>query len=215
MPDNLTPDEATTVENLDQFLAELHAGRRPDRAQWAATHPHLAPFLDALDRLDALAPDPAATLSQTPSIMDDERPPESVAGGKYVLLGELGRGGMGVVYRAKQAGLDRVVALKMILAGSLASAEQHRRFEAEARVAARVQHPNVVQVYETGKVNGLPYMVMQYVDGCSLAQRLKRGPLPADEAARLVVAVARAVAAMHAAEVVHRDLKPSNILLDA
>jgi serine/threonine-protein kinase len=122
---------------------------------------------------------------------------------------------MGVVYKARQVALDRVVALKMILAGSMASAEQHRRFQAEAQVAARIQHPHVVQVHESGQVNGLPYLVMQYVDGCSLAGRLKGGPLPAAEAARLVAAVARAVAALHAADVVHRDLKPSNILLDA
>jgi eukaryotic-like serine/threonine-protein kinase len=215
MPDKLTPDEASTLDRLDAYLAELHAGRRPDRGRWVADHPHLAPFLDALDRLDALAPDPDATVSESAPPADAAPPPDLVADGKYELLGELGRGGMGVVYKARQSGLDRVVALKMILAGALASAEQHRRFEAEARVAARVQHPHVVAVYEAGRVNGLPYLVMQYVDGCSLAQRLKRGPLAADEAARLVAAVARAVDALHAAGIVHRDLKPSNILIDS
>jgi serine/threonine-protein kinase len=174
-------------------------------------------YLDAMDRLDALAPDPQATItfsatSSSPTV----GPPSNVIGeDRYELLGELGRGGMGVVYKARQVGLERVVALKMILAGSLASEEQHRRFQAEAKVAARVQHPHVVQVYETGQVNGLPYLVMQYVEGHSLAQRLRSGPLPPDAAAELVAAVARAVATLHAAGIIHRDLKPSNILLDA
>jgi len=215
--DQLTPDEASTLDRLEAYLAELHAGRRPDRAHWVAEHPHLAAYLDAMERLDALAPDPQATMSMQPSAASSVvGPPSNVIGeDRYELLGELGRGGMGVVYKARQVGLERVVALKMILAGSLASEEQHRRFQAEAKVAARVHHPNIVQVYETGQVNGLPYLVMQYVEGHSLAQRLKSAPLSPDAAAQLVACVARAVAALHASGIVHRDLKPSNILLDA
>src|SRR5438132_7294174 len=175
---DLTPDEASTLDCLDAYLAELHAGRRPDRARWVADYPHLAPYLEALDRLDALAPDPQATATMPPSASSSAlTPPSNVIGeDRYELLGEIGRGGMGVVYKARQVGLERVVALKMILAGSLASEDQHRRFQAEAKVAARVQHAHVVQVYETGQVNGLPYLVMQYVDGSSLSQRLRAGP---------------------------------------
>jgi serine/threonine-protein kinase len=215
--DDLTPAEASTLDLLDVYLADLHAGRRPDRARLIADHPELAGHLDCLDQLDAFAPpaapDPNATISAVgPAAGPD---PDLVADGRFELLGEVGRGGMGVVYRARQVGLGRVVALKMILAGSMASTEQHRRFQAEARVAARVQHPHVVQVYETGQINGLPYIVMQYVEGCSLADRLRAGPLPVGEAVRVVAAVARAVADLHAHDIVHRDLKPSNILLDA
>jgi serine/threonine-protein kinase len=218
MPDSLTPEESSTIDRLEAYLAELHAGRRPDRARWVAEHPHLAAYLDTLDRLDALAPDPqdTATLPPGPPTSPVVGPPGNIiVEDRYELLGELGRGGMGVVYKARQVGLERVVALKMILAGSLASEEQHRRFQAEAKVAARVQHPHVVQVHETGQINGLPYLVMQYVEGHSLAHRLRSGPLQPDVAAVLVAAVARAVATLHAAGIVHRDLKPSNILLDA
>jgi serine/threonine-protein kinase len=211
---DLTPAESNTLDLLEAYLAELHAGRRPDRGRWLAQHPHLAAHFDCLDQLDQLAaPDPNKTLDSplpiAPSLVG-----ETVADGKYELLAELGRGGMGVVYKARQTDLDRVVALKMVLAGSMASAEQVTRFHAEARVAARVQHPHVIPVYETGHANGLPYLVMRYVEGCSLADRLRAGPLDAEAAARIVAAVARAVADLHLHGVVHRDLKPSNILLD-
>src|SRR5262245_3353521 len=218
MSDTLSPDEASTLDRLEAYLAELHSGRRPDRARWVAEHPHLAAYLDAMDRLDALAPDPQATVSMppTPTSSSVIGPPSNVIGeDRYELLGELGRGGMGVVYKARQVGLERVVALKMILAGSLASEEQHRRFQAEAKVAARVHHANIVQVYETGQVNGLPYLVMQHVDGNSLAHRLKSGPLSPDVAAQLVAAVARAVATLHAAGIVHRERTPAKSLHDA
>ena len=98
---------------------------------------------------------------------------------------------MGVVYKARQVDLDRIVVLKMVLAGSMASAEQVTRFHAEAKVAAKVQHPHVIPVYETGHANGLPYLVMQFVEGCSLHDRLRAGPLAPDTAARIVATVAR------------------------
>jgi serine/threonine-protein kinase len=215
MPDQLTKQESNTLDLLDAYLAELHAGHRPDRDRLLAAHPHLAAHLDCLDQLDQLAmPDPNKTLD-SPAPIAPSLVGESVADGKYQLLAELGRGGMGVVYKARQTDLDRVVALKMVLAGSMASAEQVARFQAEAKVAARIQHPHVIPVYETGHANGLPYLVMRYVDGCSLADRLRAGPLPPEVAVRIVAAVARAVDDLHRHGVVHRDLKPSNILLDA
>jgi serine/threonine-protein kinase len=212
MTERLSQKESDLLELFERYLAELHSGR-VDAARWRAEHPELAERFDCLDRLEALAPrfDPDATIAhQAESSGSFEICPE----GRFVLMGELGRGGMGVVYKARQAGLDRVVALKMVLSGSLATEEQLRRFRAEALVAAKVQHPHVVPIYEAGQLNGLPYLVMQYVEGCSLADRVKGGPITAAEAARCVAAVARAVAAMHEAGVVHRDLKPSNILLD-
>jgi WD40 repeat protein/serine/threonine protein kinase len=133
----------------------------------------------------------------------------------YEVLSELGRGGMGVVYQARQVGLNRLVALKMIREGRHAGASEQARFRTEAEAVARLQHPNIVQVYEVGEEDGRPYLALEYVDGGSLADRLRGTPLPADEAARLVEVLARAVDVAHKRGVVHRDLKPANVLLTA
>lgn len=127
---------------------------------------------------------------------------------------EIGRGGMGVVYRARQSSLDRQVALKMILRGALASPEDVARFQAEAEAAARLNHPNIVQVYEVGEHLGQPYFSMQHVEGTTLSRKIAEGPLPSREAARLLIPVCRGVAEAHRNGVLHRDLKPSNILID-
>jgi len=121
---------------------------------------------------------------------------------------------MGVVYKARQTALDRVVAVKMILSSHLASPVQVERFVAEARTMARLQHPHVVRIHETGQVHGQHYMVMEYIAGPSLSQVLRRGPAGPEQAARWVATVARAVDHLHQQGIVHRDLKPSNILLD-
>jgi uncharacterized protein (TIGR03067 family) len=131
----------------------------------------------------------------------------------YDILGELGRGGMGVVYQARQRGLDRLVALKMILAGAQAGAEELVRFQAEAAAVARLRHPNIVQVYEVGEAEGRPFFSLEYVEGGSLAARLGGTPQPAGDAAELVETLARAVHYAHQQGVVHRDLKPANILM--
>ncbi len=133
---------------------------------------------------------------------------------EYELLSELGRGGMGVVYRARQRALDREVALKMMLAGAHASATDRARFQAEAGAAAQLDHPGIVPVFEVGQWRDLPYFTMQFVPGQTLTQRLADGPLPSREAARIVAQVSRAVQYAHVRGVLHRDLKPSNILLD-
>jgi tRNA A-37 threonylcarbamoyl transferase component Bud32 len=134
--------------------------------------------------------------------------------GKYELIDEIGRGGMGVVYKARHKELDRVVAIKMILASHLASPEQVERFYAEARAAARIVSPQIVGIHDVGQIHGQHYFAMDYVPGPSLAQLLHDGPLAPTDAARYVLAVARAVAHLHAQGIVHRDLKPSNVLLD-
>jgi serine/threonine protein kinase/tetratricopeptide (TPR) repeat protein/WD40 repeat protein len=131
----------------------------------------------------------------------------------YEVLKELGRGGMGVVYWAWQSSLSRTVALKMILAGAHAGAQELARFRTEAEAVARLDHPHIVQVYEVGQAGQCPYLALEYVDGGSLAQRLNGTPLPARPAARLTELVARAVEAAHQKGVVHRDLTPANVLL--
>jgi serine/threonine protein kinase len=134
--------------------------------------------------------------------------------GEYELIAEIARGGMGVVYKARQTTLDRIVALKMILAGRLAGEDDLVRFRTEAEAAAKLQHPNIVAVHDVGAVDGQHYFSMEFIDGPTLAQRLAKGPLPSRTAARYVCQVARAIHYAHRHGVLHRDLKPSNILID-
>lgn len=141
--------------------------------------------------------------------------PEWPAVPGYELLGELGRGGMSVVYKARQVALERYVAVKMILTGAHMGARELVRFRVEAEVIARLQHPNIVQIYDVGEAAGRPYFVLEFVAGGSLAQHLQGRPQPARPAAQLVETLARAVHAAHVNGVVHRDLKPANILLAA
>ncbi len=134
--------------------------------------------------------------------------------GDYELLEEVGRGGMGVVYRAQQTSLNRVVAIKMIEENRPSSSENRQRFLAEAEASARLEHPGIVTVYEVNEFEGHPYFSMQLVNGKTLAERLQQGPLSQRESARIMAEVCRAIAFAHEHGVLHRDLKPSNILLD-
>jgi eukaryotic-like serine/threonine-protein kinase len=133
--------------------------------------------------------------------------------GDYEILSVLGRGGMGVVYKARQKRLNRIVALKMILGGLHASDEDLRRFRQEAEASARLQHPNIVQIHEIGDVDGKPYFSLEYADAGSLAGKMANEPQPAFAAAQLIEILARAMHYAHQRGVVHRDLKPANILL--
>jgi WD40 repeat protein/serine/threonine protein kinase len=133
--------------------------------------------------------------------------------GEYDILSEVGRGGMGVVYKARHRGLNRLAALKMVLAGEFASPTQELRFRLEAELAARVQHPNIVQVHEIGNYEGRPYLALEWIEGGSLADRLAGKPWPPDEAAALIESLARAIDLAHSHGVIHRDLKPANILM--
>jgi WD40 repeat protein len=131
----------------------------------------------------------------------------------YEILGEVGRGGMGVVYKARQIGLNRLVALKVLLAGAHARPDDLVRFRAEAEALARIQHPNIIQVYDIGSHAGLPYFALEFVDGENLAGHIQGLPQPPRWSASLVEALARGVHAAHQQGIVHRDLKPANILL--
>ncbi|MCA9219919.1 MAG: serine/threonine protein kinase [Planctomycetales bacterium] len=135
--------------------------------------------------------------------------------GDYELLEEIGRGGMGVVYKARQLTLNRIVAVKMILRGQLATPSDRERFRAEAEAAAKLSHPNIVPVYQVGEIDGRPYFSMKYIEGQTLSERLAAGPSGPREIAELMVPVCRAIHFAHRQGVLHRDLKPSNIIVDA
>jgi serine/threonine protein kinase len=135
--------------------------------------------------------------------------------GDYELLEELARGGMGVVYKARQMSLGRLVAVKMILAGQFADKRVLQRFQGEVTTSALLQHPNIVAVHEVGMYAGQPFFSMDYVEGQSLAQLVGNRPLPAKKAARYVRLLAEAIDYAHSQGVLHRDLKPSNVLVDA
>jgi hypothetical protein len=153
------------------------------------------------------------TAAETPPPAPPADPgvPPSIPG--YELLGELGRGAMGVVYKAHHLKLNRIVALKMVLAGSHAGPAEVLRFLREAEAAARLQHPHIVQIHEIGQHAGLPYFTLEYAGGGSLAKKLAHQPQPPVEAARLTKQLAEAMQHAHQQGVVHRDLKPANVLL--
>src|SRR5262245_41757510 len=219
----LLADELTAAEEeaLDDHLRRCAACRRALEAS-TASEPVSgrpgesggpAPSPELLRRLKAgitsLSRDDRGRAVPAP----EPRPLPRVPG--YEILGELGRGGMGVVYRARQVGLNRVVALKMILGGAFAAGKSLDRFRAEALAVARLQHPNIVQIFETGEVDGLPYFSEEYVEGGTLAAQLDGTPTAPRRAAELCELLARAVQFAHDRGVIHRDLKPANVLLTA
>ncbi|MBA4191920.1 MAG: hypothetical protein C0467_28405 [Planctomycetaceae bacterium] len=181
--------------------ADEYLQRFPDHAELIATA-FASPVRPSLSTATA----EGATGNSSPV-----RQPPTVPG--YNLLGELGRGGMGVVYKAHHLKLNRTVALKMILGGAHVSPEQLARFIAEAQATARMHHPHIVQIHEIGETDGLPYFALEFLSGGSLSKKLGGTPQPPREAARLVELLAKAVAYAHKQGIVHRDLKPANILL--
>ncbi|PHS06462.1 MAG: protein kinase [Blastopirellula sp.] len=227
----MTADEAERDVLLASILEDLtdqvHRGETVDLDQVITKHPDLAQDLrelwGAVMLTDAVANtyEDSIDLSLTTSASGG-----SSAGGlralqlpavfgDYELLEEIGRGGMGVVYRAKQTSLNRVVAIKMVLKDKLASAEDLARFQAEAEATARLEHSGIVPVYEVGEYEGRYYFSMKYVEGETLADRIAQGPMPPREAAMMLKEIALAVHHAHHHGILHRDLKPSNILLDA
>lgn len=225
-------DESVPFEVLDRYLSYLHTGQRAEASELLIQHPALKDLAACLDVLDSFAHLAAGGIaangggnSATTMLYRGEFaasvPPadgqQSAAArpfGAYELLEEVGRGGMGVVYRARQRDLNRTVALKMILSNQLAGEDDVRRFYREARAAGQLRHPHIVGIHEVGQVDGQHFFAMEYVAGCSLAELLKAGRLDAEESVRLLSTVARAVDYLHSHGMIHRDLKPSNILLD-
>jgi WD40 repeat protein len=223
--DAVSADEVEHDERRSAVLAScleaLDRDPQTDLQTLLGCHPEFATelreFLSDRAELHRMA-GPLRALAQAAATFDPSAAPRVV--GDYELLEELGRGGMGVVYRARQHRPGRVVALKMIRAGSLASAAEVRRFRNEAEAAAGLDHPHIVPIYEVGDQEGQLFFSMRFLEGGSLADRLGLGtdrahPLPPRDAARLLITVAQAVHHAHQRGVLHRDLKPSNILLDA
>jgi WD40 repeat protein/serine/threonine protein kinase len=208
-PDQLLDEIVTT------YFTALEAGETPDRQVLLLLHPTLArplqDFFDDQDHIDSWA-GPLRAALQPPRLSPGDGRAE--VPGDYELLEEIGRGGMGVVYRARQRSLDRLVALKMIRESGLASAAERQRFRAEAEVVAGLDHPHLVPIYEVGELAGQPYFTMKLLLGGSLEHRRSAYRSQPRTAARLVAQVADTVHHAHQHGVLHRDLKPSNILLD-
>ena len=208
-----------------EYLLREELGEQPALEEYLGRFPQYAGELQLqLELHQAIDADgePLTDSAERTMTLGDRREIESGAGSEglpdipgYEVLGVLGRGGMGVVYRAWQKGLNRLVAVKMVHAGAQADPKVLARFRVEAEAVARLQHPNIVQIHEVGQHAGSPFLVLELVEGRSLAQWLAGTPRPARQAAELLETLARAVHCAHRQGVVHRDLTPANILLTA
>ncbi|WP_437201685.1 serine/threonine-protein kinase [Planctomicrobium sp. SH664] len=219
---DVTGDDDRLMAILDSLTERVRLGEEISLERAIREYPEQEQELRELWGTVLFAENFANSTREAPASMIPPALPASPAGGRfasslfddYELVEELGRGGMGVVFRARQRSLNRWVAIKMLLLGEAASQANLQRFRSEAEAAARLDHPHIVTVYEVGSVQGLPFFTMPLIEGTTLARRIAEGPLPDREAARLMLPVCRAVAAAHAKGVLHRDLKPSNILVD-
>ncbi|HMF13724.1 MAG TPA: serine/threonine-protein kinase [Gemmataceae bacterium] len=223
---------------LHAYLQAVDAGRPPDREAVLQQHPEFASELEAFfgnqdvvsqlarGMTESVVPALRGVEVSTPTLGEPSAPAPGTQVryfGDYELLEEIARGGMGVVYKARQVSLNRSVALKMILTGQFASAADVQRFQSEAEAAANLDHPHIVPIYEIGEHEGQHYFSMKLVDGGSLADALRTKPQPLGFgldyrsptfAVRTIATVARAVHYAHQRGILHRDLKPGNILLE-
>jgi WD40 repeat protein len=220
LANELTPTEEAALDDhlgrcakCRQALEALTASEPVTGHSDPASGPIPAPSAELLHRLKAGAASRSRSGHGSAVLEAETRSLPHVPG--YEILGLLGHGGMGVVYRARQEGLDRVVALKMILGGAFVTGRSLARFRAEAQAVARLQHPNIVSIHEIGEVEGLPYFSQEYVEGGTLAAHLDGTPAPPRRAAELCELLARAVQFAHDRGIIHRDLKPANVLLTA
>jgi serine/threonine-protein kinase len=212
----LAPAEQTLALLQELIPLEAHYRRQAGEEPRPEDYRERFPALDATWLAEVVAaripmrPKPSQTRTKSVTLAGPAAWP-AVRG--YEILGLLGRGGMGVVYQARHQRLQRLVALKMLLAGADADAQDLERFRTEAEAQARLQHPHIVQIYEVGEADGRPYFALEFVDGGNLAQKLAGTPQLPRSAAQLVETLARAVHYAHQQGVVHRDLKPGNVLL--
>ena len=212
----LAPTEAFDNATIAHMRAEARGGGDETVAPTAAFT--RANFTNAGNDLGRTMPLDAS--GATIEVSEPEPPKKKGKGTRefpkiagYEILGELGRGGMGVVYKARHKKLDRVVALKMVIAGAHASQDQLDRFILEAQAVARLQHPDIVQVFEIGEHDGLPFFSLEFVDGGTLASKIGGKPMPPKDAAEMTMILAAAMQFAHKRDIIHRDLKPANILL--
>jgi WD40 repeat protein len=218
LEDYLGDAEGAERRALLRELLLLELDYRARNGEKPTVEEYCARFAEAAELIETLlpsapTPDEEGTASEgTPR---STAPAADVEIPGYEILGELGRGGMGVVYKARQVAVNRVVALKMLLAGPEAAPEELARFRTEAEAIGRLYHPGIVQVHEVGEYQGRPFFSMEYCPGGSLAKKLAGTPLAPRQAAELVRKLALAVQAAHQANVIHRDLKPANVLMTA
>ena len=220
--DAVTDFEAGAIDRvIADYMRRLDRGESVDRDEWIGAYPELADELRAyFDDLDEVEQFAGSTLGWGGAPVESADLPNADAAAPaqladYALIRELGRGGMGVVYLARQAGLNRLVCVKLLLSGPWAGEAEVQRFLREAEAAASLRHPNIVGIHELGQVDGRHFFAMEYVEGHTLAELVRDGPLPAERAAGYVREIAEAVEHAHRQGVLHRDLKPSNVLIDA
>ena len=198
-------------------MAARHPDLADDLAAFIANNAHIrrlaAPLRCVVQQSQVPMTEGRTVWAATTAVTDHSLPVLGRVFGDYELLGEIARGAMGVVYRARQISLSRLVALKMILSGPFAAPAERSRFLAEAEAAARLDHPNIVPIYQVGEQDGYLYLCLKLVEGVTLAQKLQGTPLPISEAVRLVEILARAIHYAHQRNIIHRDLKPANILI--
>jgi serine/threonine-protein kinase len=222
LPPALADGERVVELAYAEFVIREELGQRPSPAEWYGRFPQLRERLRRLFDLHQMLPDSAGsgTLELATVYHAAASENTSLRGGeswqdRYELLGKVGQGAMGVVYRARQVGLDRIVALKMIRAGADATPEDLARFRREAEAVARLRHPHIVQVYGIGEADGQPFFSLEFAEGGSLAQRIADGPVPVRQAAKWVAELAEAMEYAHREGIIHRDLKPANVVLTA
>lgn len=220
-PNDSAADQQLAVAITD-YYRRLAANPQMDKGAFAREYPEIEEellefFAGLADVNRLLKEDSGDTLAWTPNdnpeLQGQLEHPRIRYFGDYELLAEVARGGMGIVYRARQVSLNRTVAVKMILAGRLASESDIKRFQQEATSAAKIRHPNVVTIFEIGEDQGQHFFSMEFIEGSNLA-RIKDKPLPAKVAAQYALTIAEAIVAIHAAGLLHRDLKPSNVLIE-
>jgi eukaryotic-like serine/threonine-protein kinase len=233
--DDSSSEELELFDTLDRYVEYLNRGDEDSVQDLSSKNLDSSQFFQCLNSLDKLSP-VMPKVDQIPVLNIPENEKEADENnsegdrdefemgmntkqfpckfGGYELLEEIGRGGMGVVFKARQTNLGREIALKMILSSRFASREQIHRFYTEAKTAGKLKHPHIVGIHEVGEIHGQHYFTMDLVNGKNLNQLFKEGPVPAEEAALILQKIADAVHYLHGNQIIHRDLKPSNILLD-